>query len=79
MEVSVLASYLLRSIAFRGSLAPARSSSACMAGEKLAVGMSGIRGWIVELASGEREEDMSAWAAEVSVSVGARSTSGFVG
>ena len=48
-----------------------------MRGEKLVAGMSGIRGWIAELASGEREEDMRALAAAVSASVGARSTSGF--
>lgn len=79
MGVSVLASYLSRSIAVRGFLAATRASSECMRGEKLAVGGSGISGWIVELASGEREEDIRALAAACSASVGARSTSGFVG
>lgn len=45
----------------------------------LTVGMSGIRGWVTELASGEREEDMRARAAVVSASVGSRSMSGFAG
>ena len=70
------ASYLLRSIAFKGSLAATRSSSDCMRGEKFVVGRSGISGWIVELASGEREDDIRALAAACSASVGARSTSG---
>lgn len=38
-----------------------------------------INGWTVESASGEREEAMSAWAAAVSASVGARSMSALAG
>lgn len=79
MEASVLASYRSRSIAFRGSLAATRSSSDCMRGENLGVGASGIKGWIVESAAGEVEETMRAWAATLSASLGARSTSGFAG
>lgn len=77
MVVSVLASYRFRSIAVRGFLAAMRSSSDCMRGEKVVVGTSGIEGWIVESASVESEEAMSAWAAAVSASLGARSTSMF--
>lgn len=50
-----------------------------MRGEKLGVGALGIEGWVVEPASGEREEAMRAWAAAVSASVGARSMSGLAG
>lgn len=50
-----------------------------MRGEKLMTGMSGIRGWIAKLASGERDEDMRALAAAVSASVGGWSTSRFAG
>ena len=76
---TVLASYLERSIACKGSLAATRESSDWMRGEKLVVGGAGMSGWVVEVASGEREEDMRALAAARSASVGARSTSGFAG
>ena len=74
-EVSVLASYRFRSIAFKGSLAATRSSSDRIRAEKLVVGASSIEGWAIESASGDSEEAMSAWAAAVSASVGARSMS----
>ena len=44
MGVSMLASYRLRSMAFRGSLAATRSSSVCMRGEKLIMGGEGMKG-----------------------------------
>ena len=75
--VVVRASYLDRSIAFKGSLdAATRSSSDWMRGEKWVVGRGGMSGWVVEVASGEREEEMRALAAACSASVGARSMSG---
>ena len=75
----MLASYRSRSIALKGSLAATRSSSAFIRGEKLIVGALTIKGWIIESASGEREEAMSAWAAAVSASVGAWSMSALGG
>lgn len=49
-----------------------------MRGEKVVVGRAGMSGWVViEVASGEREEEMRVLAAACSASVGARSTSGF--
>ena len=75
----MLASYRSTSIAFRGSLATTRSSSDCTRGEKSVVGALGIKGWIVESASGESEEAIRAWAAALSASLGSRSTSGFAG
>ena len=79
MEASALASYRSRSIAFMGSLAATRSSSASMRVEKWVVGALTIDGWVVKSASGERDEAMSAWAAAFSASVGAWSMSGLAG
>lgn len=75
----MLASYRFRSIALKGSLAAMRSSSASIRGEKLIIGALTINGWNIESASGEREEAISAWAAAVSASVGARSMSALAG
>lgn len=50
-----------------------------MRGEKLIVGALTSKGWVIESASGEREEAMSVWAAAVSALVGARSMSALAG